>query len=96
MKKFVNKKGLVLEYTDKNDKIIKDKKSIDCDNNKEIDQDKDKNTSNYNDSLSCEIGKEVVIFKKHDIAVGKNGVKNITTGKFMSSIDSMQIDVKNI
>jgi len=90
MRKSINKKGLILDFTDKDDKKV-----IDENYSKENIDNKEKSIiPQYSDSLSYEIGKEDVIFKKNDIAVTNKGVKNITTGKFISCIDSRQIEVK--
>lgn len=95
MKKFINKKGLILEYMDDDNKNSKNSNLIIIDNNTNNNV-KEKTKliiAKYSDSMSCEIGKEGVIFKKDDIAVEEKGVKKITTGKFMSTIDSKNLEV---
>jgi hypothetical protein len=95
MKKFINKKGLILEYMDEDSKNSKNNNFVIIDNNtNKNDQQRSKSiVAKYSDSMSCEIGKEGVIFKKDDIAVEEKGVKKITTGKFMSMIDPKNIEV---
>ena len=87
MNKFKNKKNLMLEYMEEDPKDNKIDNPVVYDKNKML-------ISNYSDSLSCEIGIDGVTFKKDDIAVGKKGVKKITTGKFMSMIDPKKLTVK--
>ena len=93
MKKFKNKKGLVLEHMDEDNKKNNNVIILDSNSN-ETDKEKSKIIiANYSDSMSIEIGKEGVVFKKDDLAVEKEGVKKITTGKYISMIDPKKLEV---